>query len=132
MKDFAVDIRFPWANDPNPNLVVISGPNEDKVLDAREHLLNLEEEYLQDVTETEYMQKFIKSGNEGPQSHRKSDKQNNGFVVKGAPWEAPPDTQSTEHFPTFGNGMGAAAAPAPAPAAPERPMNSAWGGRKHF
>ncbi|CAL8135568.1 unnamed protein product [Orchesella dallaii] len=94
MKDFGVDIRFPRPNDDNPNLVVVSGPNEDKVLDAREHLLNLEEEYLQDVTESEYMQRFIRSSNAGGESNKKSDKQSNGFVVKGAPWEAaPPDTQ---------------------------------------
>lgn len=55
-------------------------------------------------------------------------------------------SKSTEHFPTFGNGTGAAAAapvaaaaaaaaaaPAPAPPVVEsRPINSAWGGRKHF
>lgn len=87
-----MDIRFPRANDANPNLVVVSGPNEDKVLDAREHLLNLEEEYMQDVTENEYMQRFIKSSGGGGESKKKSENQNNGFVVKGAPWEAP-DTQ---------------------------------------
>lgn len=49
---------------------------------------------MQDVTESEYMQRFIKSSNQGNESNKKSEKQSNGFVVKGAPWEAaPPDTQ---------------------------------------
>lgn len=46
MDDFKVDIKFPRAEDENPNLVSISGP-EEHVLDCKDHLLNLEEEYLQ-------------------------------------------------------------------------------------
>lgn len=52
MEDFKVDIKFPRAEDDNPNLVIITG-HEDCVLDCKDHLLNLEEEYLQDVTEAE-------------------------------------------------------------------------------
>lgn len=86
-----MDIRFPRSDSGNPNLVVISGAEEDKVFDARDHLLNLEEEYIQDVTEHEYMQQFVrKEGNEKENNNKQ--KQSNGFVVKGAPWEAP-DTQ---------------------------------------
>ncbi|GBN52283.1 Vigilin, partial [Araneus ventricosus] len=45
MDMFKVDIRFPRSSDPDPDLVVIQGA-EDDVLDAKDHLLNLEEEYL--------------------------------------------------------------------------------------
>lgn len=45
MDDFRVDIKFPRNDDPNPNLVIISG-QEDNVFEAKEHLLNLAEEYV--------------------------------------------------------------------------------------
>lgn len=45
MDEFKVDIRFPGRDAKDPNLVVISG-TEDAVLECREHLLNLEEEYV--------------------------------------------------------------------------------------
>jgi len=105
-----------------------SGANQDKLLDAKDHLQNLQEEYLQDVTENEYMQQYVRKDNDQKQGHGRQ-KQSNGFVVKGAPWEAPPDTQSTVDFPTFGNGLGSSV-PEPPPAQPARPLNSVWG-RKH-
>lgn len=46
MDDFKVDIKFPRPEDENPNLVTISG-HEENVLDCKDHLLNLEEEFLQ-------------------------------------------------------------------------------------
>jgi len=91
-----VDIRFPRSDSDNPNLVVISGADQDKVLDAKDHLLNMEEEFIQDVTENEYMQKYLRKDESEKKS--KKDKQTNGFVVKGAPWEAPPDTQVSISF----------------------------------
>lgn len=45
MEDFKVDIKFPRNEDPNPNLVIITG-QEDNVMDVKDHLLNLEEEYV--------------------------------------------------------------------------------------
>jgi polyribonucleotide nucleotidyltransferase len=121
MQDFQVDIRFP--RDGNPNLVVVSGSDPDKVYDAKDHLLNLEEEYLQDVSETEYMQKFVREPNSDNKKGGAKENQSNGFVVKGAPWEQPPDTQSNEEFPSFGNGVSSASV---------KPVGSAWGTRKHF
>jgi hypothetical protein len=112
-------------------LVVIFGAEQDKVFDTKDHLLNLEEEYIQDVTENEYMQKYLKKDSDQKQGNNKQ-KQNNGFVVKGAPWEAPPDTQSTVDFPTFGNGLASVAAEPQPPVAASRPLNSVWGARKHF
>lgn len=45
MDDYKVEIKFPRNDDANPNLVVISG-DEDNVTEARDHLLNLAEEYV--------------------------------------------------------------------------------------
>jgi hypothetical protein len=45
MDDYKVDIRFPKNNEDS--LVVITG-DEDNVLDAKDHLLNLAEEYVSD------------------------------------------------------------------------------------
>lgn len=45
MDQYKVDIRFPRDTDANRNAVVITG-NEDNVAEAKDHLLNLEEEYV--------------------------------------------------------------------------------------
>jgi len=46
MEDFNVDIKFPGRDSNEPDLVVITGSNEDAVLECKEHLLNLEDEYV--------------------------------------------------------------------------------------
>lgn len=43
MDEYKVDIRFPKQGDDS--IVVITG-DEDNVLDAKDHLLNLAEEYV--------------------------------------------------------------------------------------
>lgn len=45
MEQYKVDIKFPRSDDPDPNLVTITGM-EDNVFEAKDHLLNLEEEYV--------------------------------------------------------------------------------------
>jgi len=45
MDEFKVDIRMPGRDGEDPDLVVITG-HEDDVLDCKDHLLNLEEEYV--------------------------------------------------------------------------------------
>jgi hypothetical protein len=45
MEQYSVDIKFPRNTDTDPNTVTVIGA-EENVLDAKEHLLNLEEEYV--------------------------------------------------------------------------------------
>ena len=45
MDDFNVDIRFPCSDAPDPDIVTITG-EENAVYDCKEHLLNLQEEYV--------------------------------------------------------------------------------------
>jgi len=45
MDEFKVDIRMPGRDSNDPDLVIITG-REDDVLDCRHHLLNLEEAYV--------------------------------------------------------------------------------------
>lgn len=45
MDEFKVDIKFPRKTDADPNIVTIIGA-EDNVADAKDRLLNLEEEYV--------------------------------------------------------------------------------------
>lgn len=45
MDEFKVDIKFPRKTDPDPNVVTIVG-TEENVADAKDRLLNLEEEYV--------------------------------------------------------------------------------------
>jgi len=103
MDDFKVEIRFPRGTDEDADVVVITG-SEESVQDAKDHLLNLEEEYLQDVKENEFLRQYTMA----PSRHYDDDSQppgseNKGFVVKGAPWDQKaPDTSSSLEFPAFG------------------------------
>ncbi|XP_005104751.1 vigilin [Aplysia californica] len=101
MEDFSVDLRFPRSTDPDPNLVTISGA-EDNVLDCKDYLLNIEEEYLQDFVDQEYLRELQRPPSKGTSepSHPRGPTQ--GFIVKDAPWDRAPDTESQEEFPSFG------------------------------
>lgn len=110
MDDYKVDIKFPSRDSDNPDLVIITG-SEDNVLDCKDHLLNLEEEYMQDVSENEMMQQYLRSPSREDDGQRKSG-HSHGFSVRNAPWSAAaPDTSSTADFPGLG-------APRRSPAAP--------------
>lgn len=100
MDEYKVDIRFPRDTDENPDLVLISGA-EEQVMDAKEHLQNLEEEYLQDLRENEMMRQYTMAPSRHQEDQTRPTQQ--GFVVKGGPWEQKvPDTTSSTEFPSFG------------------------------
>lgn len=112
MDDYNVEIRFPRSSDPNPNLIVISGKNEDQVFDCMDYLRNLEEEYLQDISER----------HRDPQ--RNEVDQSNGYkesvdleVVGRTPWQAPhqqqqvvPDMADMSDFPAIASDSSACCA----------------------
>jgi polyribonucleotide nucleotidyltransferase len=109
MDQFNVDIRFPRSDGNDPNVVVISGMAEN-VDEAKDHILNLAEEYMDDVVENIAPSRQLVSDSGRP-------KQGKGFVVKGGPWEQSnqtvPDTSDAQEFPSFGNEMsGSEASPA--------------------
>lgn len=104
MDEFKVDIRFPPSGAADPDCVTVTGMPE-QVDEAIDHLLNLEEEYMSDVVESETMQSYTKSQQaQGPDESKQPSK---GFVVRDAPWtaggcEKAPDMSSSEDFPSFG------------------------------
>lgn len=53
MEQYGVDIKFPRSTDTDPNIVTVIGA-EENVLDARDYLLNLEEEYVSCFTVQSY------------------------------------------------------------------------------
>ncbi|XP_060922029.1 vigilin [Limanda limanda] len=126
MEEFKVDIRFPQPGSDEPDKVTVTGLPE-TVDNAIDHLLNLEEEYMLSVTETETLAAYMKppsrcgagggsgGGDDGSGGPAK------GFVVRDAPWNEPgdkaPDMSSAEDFPTFGTTV-----------APKQ--TSAWGPKK--
>ncbi|XP_071388118.1 vigilin [Centroberyx affinis] len=126
MEEFKVDIRFPQPGSDEPDKVTVTGLPE-TVDNAIDHLLNLEEEYMLSVTETETMAAYMKppsrygGGGGGGGADDSSAGPAKGFVVRDAPWNAPgnkaPDMSSAEDFPTFGTGV-----------APKQ--TSAWGPKK--
>ena len=118
MDDFKVDIKFPKSEDPDPNLVIITGI-EDNVSEARDHLLILEEEFLQDVIERH--EQATPFSNMDSSNNRKSD--GNGFIVQGGPWEQrAPNTASVTEFPSFGGHK--------VEAHQSSPVSGVWGSRR--
>uniref|UniRef100_A0A2K5CA66 Vigilin n=1 Tax=Aotus nancymaae TaxID=37293 RepID=A0A2K5CA66_AOTNA len=115
MDEFKVDIRFPQSGAPDPNCVTVTGLPEN-VEEAIDHILNLEEEYLADVVDSEALQLYMK-----PPAHEEAKAPSRGFVVRDAPWtasssEKAPDMSSSEEFPSFG----AQVAPKTLPWGPKR------------
>jgi len=107
MQDFDVDIKMPRDRDPEPDLVVIMGMNEDNVLDCKDHLLNMAEEHEQEYLDKEQYTKPTLKANSGQEKKTKSD----GFKVAKAPWHG----ASEDAFPTLGGAEGAAPVVTPAP-----------------
>uniref|UniRef100_A0A8D2LJY5 Vigilin n=1 Tax=Varanus komodoensis TaxID=61221 RepID=A0A8D2LJY5_VARKO len=105
MEEFRVDIRFPQPGSSDPDRVTVTGLPEN-VDDAIDHMLNLEEEYMTDVVETETMAAYMKPPSRLGEEPRGPAK---GFVVRDAPWNASgnkaPDVSSAEEFPVFGTGV---------------------------
>merc|ERR1712080_293371 len=99
MEDYKVDIRLPREGDVDPSLVVISG-DEDNVMDCRDHLKMLEEEYIQDVADREWMTQYEKPTR--AVDNKDTKKNQPGFVVSKAPW----DVSSAEAFPSLSGGGG--------------------------
>nr|XP_033465988.1 vigilin [Epinephelus lanceolatus] len=126
MEEFKVDIRFPQPGSDEPDKVTVTGLPE-TVDNAIDHLLNLEEEYMLSVTETETLAAYMKppsrygGGGGAGGGDDSSGGPAKGFVVRDAPWNAAgnkaPDMSSAEDFPTFGTGV-----------APKQA--SAWGPKK--
>uniref|UniRef100_A0A672LX40 Vigilin n=1 Tax=Sinocyclocheilus grahami TaxID=75366 RepID=A0A672LX40_SINGR len=90
MEEFKVDIRFPQPGSEDPSKVTVTGLPEN-VDNAIDHLLNLEEEYMLSVTETETMASYMKPpsktmGTGGNDEDNKALAK--GFVVRDAPWNA--------------------------------------------
>jgi len=102
---FNVDLRLPKEGDTNPDLITISG-DEEGVADCKDHLLNIQEEYLQDELDRESVQQLAPSRiAQQEQAKKKANNNNKGFEVKGAPWQGASD----DAFPTLGGGGGATA-----------------------
>ncbi|XP_015598207.1 vigilin [Cephus cinctus] len=102
MDEFKVDIKFPRKTDADPNIVTIIGA-EENVADAKDWLLTLAEEYMQDVLDNVSRNNFrAPQREETPLGGSESD---SGFVVKGGPWEqqqrTAPNTASVEEFPSI-------------------------------
>uniref|UniRef100_H2ZHB1 K Homology domain-containing protein n=1 Tax=Ciona savignyi TaxID=51511 RepID=H2ZHB1_CIOSA len=96
MEDFGVDIRFIKEED----IVTVTGPLE-KVEECVEHILNLEEEYMQDIAEQEDTKRYSHSNYaDGQKSNKPSNKA--PFVVRDAPWHQSVDTNNLEEFPSLG------------------------------
>uniref|UniRef100_A0A914XKF7 K Homology domain-containing protein n=1 Tax=Plectus sambesii TaxID=2011161 RepID=A0A914XKF7_9BILA len=113
MDDYHVDIRFPRSTDPDPNLVTVTGKDEDSVYNCIDHLRELEEEFSQDIGGGSYM------------SHRTEEpevaQKQAPLQMVNAPWQVP-DTNNMSDFPA----MGAGAVGAPSGA------NGVWGGQRRF
>merc|ERR1712241_911919 len=105
MDDYKVDIRLPRSGDDDPSLVIVSG-DDDSVQDCIDHLKILEEEYIQDVADKEWMKQYEKP-NRALDNKESGKDSKQGFYVAKAPW----DVSSSEAFPSLGGGSGVASKP---------------------
>ncbi|XP_026841185.1 vigilin [Drosophila persimilis] len=142
IEDYKVDIKFPSSDDAqnNPNAVTIIGKEED-VENAKDVLLSMAEDYERDYLENlppspqpQTVGAFLtgtggnaSSGAGGAGGGAGAGANENGFIIKDAPWEkqkqqaknlTAPNTQSQEDFPNFAAGG--------APVA-TTPITSVWG-----
>jgi len=111
MDQFKVDIRFPKQEE---NKAVVTGLEENCEA-CKEHLLLLEEEYMEEVmerAEEKNMMDAYKAPRRGGNSNARGGNDLFGFVVKDAPWNADgnaggnaqaiPDTGNESEFPDLG------------------------------
>lgn len=114
MEDYKVDIRFPKRGEAADESIVIIAGDEDNVFEAKDHLLNLAEEYMQDVADQYSRPSAPSLGDFGPTLNDTPATPVAGFVVQGGPWEQrAPDTASTHEFPTMPGAGADSKAPTP-------------------
>ncbi|XP_052832875.1 vigilin [Octopus bimaculoides] len=99
MDEYKVDIKFPRPDSDEPDVITITGA-EENCLDCREYLMAFEEEYLQDIIDQEYLKELHETPSRPDVNG--APKESKGFFVKDAPWDKVPDTNSTDEFPSFG------------------------------
>jgi len=116
MSDYKVDIKMPREGAPDSDKVVIMGHDQDNVLDCRDHLLNIAEEYEQEVIDKEALDAYLKPASRGNEAQEKKANKGKGFEVTKAPWHGPTD----DAFPTLGGGPGGAVAAPPVTWGPKR------------
>merc|ERR1711936_1463215 len=107
MDDFKVDIRLPREGDADPSRVVVSG-DEDAVLDCIDHLKIMEEEFIQECADNDWMRQYEKPTRQ--LENKDSNKDSKGFYVAKAPW----DVSSAEAFPSLSGGGSVASSKPPA------------------
>jgi len=125
MDKYKVEIRFPIEG-ADPDIVSIIG-STDNVQECVDYLLNLAEEFMQDIDDDASTHQYVRSSNQESSGGKRGPGQT-GFVVQGAPWEqqpaqqqAPqqqqrspviaPNTLSNEEFPSFGDSAGNSSTP---------------------
>jgi predicted PilT family ATPase len=100
-QEYNVEIKLPREGDPNPHMVIIMG-GEEGVLDCKDHLLNVQEEYLQDAIDKQLLEEYEKPPSRSAERSLSKNSNTDGFkVVKGAPWQGASDEAA---FPTLGGG----------------------------
>jgi len=97
-QEYGVEIKLPREGDPNPDMVIIMG-GEEGVLDCKDHLLNIQEEYLQDAIDQELLQEYEKPPSRSAEKSLSKNSNSDGFkVVKGAPWQGASTKPLFQHW----------------------------------
>lgn len=113
-EDFGVEIKMPSRNDSRPDIVVISGKNEDSVYDCVDKLRIDEEDYISDMAD----RGMYSSRREEPKQEQKVQQQ---VQITGAPWQL----DNLEQFPAMGGEAEQAA-----PQQSHHQGSGVWGSRR--
>jgi hypothetical protein len=114
MDQYEVDIRLPRNGDPDPNLVVVSGKNEDRVYDCIDYLRQIEEELMEEVAERSMYMAPRREETKEVEAPK-------AVIIQGAPWN-PGQGAGEDNFPSLAGEAGATNGNVPA--------FGAWG-RRH-
>jgi len=120
-EEFGVEIRMPGRNDARPDIVVVSGKNEDAVYDCIDKLRIDEEDYISDMAD----RKMFRREQEDQKEEQKVQQQ---VQITGAPWQL----DSLEQFPAMGGSVSNTASQQQ-PAAPTTHHSTGggvWGSRR--
>jgi len=117
--EFGVEIKMPGRQDPNPDMVMVSGKNEDAVYDCVDKIRREEEDFITDFADRGMYTK----PREEPKQEKKVQQQ---VEFTGAPWQL----DDHQQFPSMGQQQGDNSQPSATAQPSHHSGGGVWGNRR--